>query len=164
MSAIIIGSSTSRSINMDTAQGRSIDNTQLAEISPYEVNLFRRFDTDYGSAVTRRCGPTPRYNCHGMTFGSRRTGIFESAVLWQIIQEDNYAEVAKPDVLAGDVILYFDDSGDIEHSGIVISPPSADTLGIPIVCSKWGKYAELIHLGNRCPYTFSNVRYYRVRL
>ena len=78
-------------------------------------------------------------------------------------KEDGYEEVGKESVLPGDVILYLDTAGDIEHSGVVVDPPNASILGVPRVYSKWGKYAEIIHWGNRCPYNFSNVRYYRVK-
>jgi hypothetical protein len=148
---------------LDSIESKQIDNERLQEISPYEANTFRKFDTEYGLGIERRSGPTPFYNCHGMTFASRRTGIFESDTIRQILMEDGYVEVTKENVLAGDVILYFDGTGDFEHSGIVISPPRPDNLFVPLVCSKWGKYAELLHQGNNCPYNFGNVKYYRLQ-
>jgi hypothetical protein len=65
------------------------------------------------------------------------------------------------DVLAGDVVLYVHPSGDIEHSAIVVVAPRDSLLRVPTVLSKWGKYAEIIHAANRCPYDFSNPEYYR---
>jgi hypothetical protein len=97
-----------------------------------------------------------------MTFASRRTGIFETWVINRILDDDGYREVTLDEVLAGDVILYFDDTGDVEHSGIVILPPSQDPLRVPLIYSKWGKYAELVHRANQCPYNFAGARYYRV--
>jgi hypothetical protein len=162
MAAIIIDPRP-KNLALDTSCANPIDNERIYEISPHDANLFRRFDKDYGATVERRCDPTPIYNCHGLTFGSRRTGIFESKILHQILTEDGYVEIDKDAVLEGDIILYFDDSGDFEHSGIVISRPKPDNLGIPLVCSKWGKYAEVLHWGNNCPYNFSNVKYFRLR-
>jgi hypothetical protein len=147
---------------LDSCRANNIDNERLYEISTYESNLFRKFDTDYGLGIQRRCDPTPLYNCHGLTFASRRTGIFDSNALKQILNEDGYVEIHE-DVMAGDVIIYFDTSGDFEHSGIVISPPTKDNLNVPFVCSKWGKYAELLHQANNCPYSFANVKYYRLK-
>lgn len=63
----------------------------------------------------------------------------------------------------GDVIVYYGPEGDFEHSGLVVDPPMQENLWIPMVRSKWGKYRELIHPGNRCPYDFSNVKYFRVK-
>ena len=89
--------------------------------------------------------------------------IFEKHIDWvELIQnDDNYKNIENDKILPGDIILYFSDNGDIEHSGIVISEPS-QYLKIPDVLSKWGKYKEVIHAANVCPYTY-NVKYYRVR-
>lgn len=73
---------------MQTAQANPIDNEQLDEISPFEANQFPIFASQY-SAVWEVCiEPTPRFNCHGMTFGSRRTAIFDANTLRQILEED----------------------------------------------------------------------------
>lgn len=149
------------SIALQTKARRDIDNEQITEISSFELAQFRGMASQ-AAGTRQRVGPTPVYNCHGMTFASRRTGVFETATLVQIIAEDGYREVAREDVMAGDVILYHDDSGDIEHSGVVVTPPSVATLWVPMVYSKWGKYAELEHFGNRCPYNFANIKYYRM--
>jgi hypothetical protein len=148
---------------LESCAARPIDNERLYEISAYETNLFRQFDADYGTNE-RRSDPTPIYNCHGLTFASRRTGIFESSTIGQILNEDGYVEIPQARVLEGDVIMYFDqESGDFEHSGIVILRPKPENLNVPVVCSKWGKYAEVVHLANNCPYNFGAVKYYRVR-
>jgi hypothetical protein len=97
-----------------------------------------------------------------MTFGCRRTGIFESEVVVRILREDGYREIPSIEVASGDVIIYYDDDGDLEHSGIVTESPRPETLNVPTVRSKWAKYKEIIHLANRCPYNFANVKYYRV--
>ena len=102
------------------------------------------------------------YNCHGMTFASRRTGIYDDQSLFVILHEDNYIEVEAKQVLPGDVILYISPDGDVEHSGVVVSR-SQPPLFIPDVCSKWGKFAEIIHPANDCPYSFTRPKYYRVQ-
>lgn len=147
---------------LESCEHRHIDNERILEIAPTEANQFREFDSDFGDRVVRRSEPTPHYNCHGMTFASRRTGIFEESVIQQIIAEDRYFEVPEANVLPGDVILYIDSFGLVEHSGIVIEEPKPENLNIPRVCSKWGKYAELLHLSTHCPYNLSNVKYYRM--
>lgn len=151
------------SLALETCHARSIDNARIYEISAFEANSHEVFDKDYGASVERRCDPTPLYNCHGLTFGARRTGIFDSKTLQQILTEDHYVQIPQDEVLEGDIIMYFDElSGDFEHSGIVVSRPRPETLNIPFICSKWGKYAEVLHMANNCPYNFGNVKYYRL--
>jgi hypothetical protein len=88
--------------------------------------------------------------------------IFDSDALEQILNEDGYEEVQKEQVKPGDVIMYYGSDGDFEHSGLVIEPPKPESLNVPKVRSKWAKYRELIHMGNCCPYDFSNVKYFRL--
>lgn len=162
MSIIIPGSSqlNERSIQLDTARGNPIQNGQIFEISQFEKNQFLFFEKWQRNAELRS-SPTPRYNCHGMTFATRRTGIFDAEEINKILAEDDYKEINQQHVLPGDVILYLSPEGDFEHSGIVVSPPDVD-LGVPKVVSKWGKYSEFVHWANNCPYAFSNARYYRI--
>jgi hypothetical protein len=148
---------------MHTARANQIDNEQLDEISIFETNQFPLFERYFSSLTSEVCaGPNPRFNCHGMTFASRRTGIFESEALEQILSEDGYEEIQRDNVRPGDVIVYYASDGDFEHSGLVVESPKEETLNIPRVRSKWAKYKELIHMGNRCPYSFANVKYFRV--
>src|SRR2546423_1157224 len=109
MAAIIPNPHLPNSLALETCQANAIDNQRIYEISQYEANLYRQFDADYGLGVRRRSDPTPIYNCHGLTFASRRTGIFESVTLRQILVEDGYAEIIRDAVLAGDIIMYFDE-------------------------------------------------------
>lgn len=153
---------TERTIRLDTSLGNAIDNAQILEISMYEKNINDMLTKKWDKSGTLRNSPTPRYNCHGLTFASRRTGIFDSDVIGTILNEDGYEEIPPKNVLPGDVIIYYADDGDTEHSGIVVST-SADNLGIPEVISKWGKFSEFIHRANNCPYTFATARYYRVK-
>lgn len=151
---------TVRSIRLDTALGNPIDNGQILEISTFESNQFSRLSKWHQSG-TPRSPPTPRYNCHGMTFASRRTGIFDRAAINQILDDDGYLEVSASQALPGDIIIYFAPDGDPEHSGIVVSAPTSE-LRVPQVVSKWGKYYEFVHWANNCPYSFATARYYRI--
>ena len=147
---------------MDSAEANQIDNEQLDEISWFERNQFPQFERDFTLASEVCAESNPRFNCHGMTFASRRTGIFESSALRQILKEDGYEEIQKGQVMPGDVIVYYSSDGDFEHSGLVVEPPTRQNLNVPRVRSKWAKYRELIHPANRCPYDFSNAKYFRV--
>jgi len=150
---------------LQTSEGTDIPNYQIREVSAFEANQFADLDANYGASTSRRAEPTPVYNCHGMTFASRRTGIYDDPALYTILREDRYVEVPRDDVLPGDVICYFDDKGAITHTGLVVTSPRDEVLRVPKVCSKWGKYAEVIHWANDCPYRehFATARYYRVR-
>ena len=124
-----------------------------------EANYVPKLRAEFPD-VEIRTSSDPEYNCHGLTFASRRTGIHDPAVLSLILEDDRYREVPLTDVLPGDVILYHNRLGDIEHSGVVASKPGA--IGIPYVFSKWGKFMEVFHLANRCPYTYELPKFYRV--
>ncbi|MCI0488620.1 MAG: hypothetical protein L0229_18690 [Blastocatellia bacterium] len=162
MRRIIVGANISQKIIVQTCLGNDVSNTQVLTISTYEKNQFQTYDI-YRGKVEFRGNPSPIYNCHGLTFASRRTGIHESKEISKILQDDNYQEIIHPHpVLPGDVVLYFSDDGDVEHSGIVICKPDDTNLNIPVVISKWGKYCEVIHWANVCPYDSSRLRYYRI--
>ncbi len=149
-----------KSIILQTRRGRNISNTQSGFLTNVDKSMFPDLQKKYPK-ITLRGMPNPLYNCHGLTFASRRTAIYESEELWKIIKDDDYQEIGNKDVLPGDIVLYFSDDGDIEHSGIVVSEPDP-TFKIPQVLSKWGKYSEIIHRANNCPYDKSRIRYFRV--
>lgn len=148
----------------ETSSQNQIENYQGHEISITELNQIAEYEKKYGPDIVRRSGPSPIYNCHGMTFASRRTGIYQSSEIYKIIEDDKYIEINKENVLVGDTILYFDEENDIYHSGIVAIVPSENTLWVPKIFSKWGKYAEVIHWANKGPYNFSTAKYYRSTL
>lgn len=145
----------------ETAKGTEIENEQiLIRMTPLEASNrrdshSRRFPT----AQRRYDQPNGIYNCHGMVFGARRTGIHSSSVM-KIIDEDDYKKVEPPNpIMAGDIVLYFSE-GDVEHTAIVVEPPRQGIF-LPLVVSKWGDFVEYVHYANNCPYDSSNLLYYR---
>ncbi len=157
----IPGTQDKKEIALQTRKGNDIINSQLFEISPAEMAIMKGTER-FRPFVTFRTFPDPIYNCHGLTFASRRTGIDNSKIIRRIIGEDEYTLISNIDyVLPGDIVIYVDEVGDIEHSGIVISKP----FGIakqPWVVSKWGSYKEAIHLLDDCPYEYRSVEFYRI--
>ena len=151
-----------RVLQLESAMGRQIGNEQSDEITLWDMAQYANLERRYGTLVQPRTAPCPTYNCHGMTFAGRRTGIASPVTVRQVLHEDSYKDVPRNEVMPGDVILYFDDRGDVEHSGVVVEPPISDLLGIPLVYSKWGKYKEMLHRGNQCPYNFASARYFRI--
>jgi len=126
--------------------------------------LERDHSAAYPKARPRNVGPCETYNCHGLTFAARRTMI-ASADVPMILEEDDYFEIQKKDVLAGDVAVYYSTGlrgaarEDAEHSGIVIGRCA---LGEIVIISKWGPGDERIHPIGESPYDSGDVRYYRI--
>jgi len=113
----------------------------------------------YPDEVHRPVNPSRKYNCHGLSFASRRTWIDDSQEIAKILEDDEYDRVLYGEVQPGDVAIYHVD-GDAEHSGIVVS---VDNLGVPSILSKWGPCHEVVHKVPRCPYDSQNVVYYRIK-
>lgn len=112
----------------------------------------------YRTARHRPTSPSARYNCHGLTFAGRRTSIESPREVEQILFDDNYVEVPRPDVVAGDVAIYYE-NGSIEHSGIVME---TGDLGVIWILSKWGELHEAVHKPHDCMYDASDVRFFRI--
>ena len=51
----------------------------------------------YPHAVHRPVSPTRKYNCHGLTFASRRTWIDETPEVKKVLLDDEYVEVVSLD-------------------------------------------------------------------
>ena len=162
-SAFSLTASPTGQIALQTRKGSDIPNEQVLEVSQHDhsqARELRRRWSRLGTIV--RADSTPIYNCHGLTFASRRTGIHDVASINEILSEDEYGEVTLGQALPGDLVLYFSDEGDIEHSAILVTPPQRETLMIPKVLSKWGKFWEVIHNANDCPYNFGRAKFYRI--
>jgi hypothetical protein len=114
---------------------------------PYEgmTKYCESLKHQYDRCRHRPVGPTGKYNCHGLTFASRRTAI-EGAVIEKILHEDEYSEVQLENAMTGDIVIYRR-GADVLHSGIVVR-------GFPdlLILSKWGSAHEAIHAVDDCPY------------
>lgn len=148
-------------ILLDTAKGVPVPNTQATSIThPLASEALER-SIAFPSQLRARAHP--RYNCHGLTFASRRTAIHEDREVGRILQDDGYRPVDMRYALPGDIAIYFTDRGSIDHSALVVSKPEPPTW-VPFVCSKWGVIGpEVYHLATQCPeYAIANIRYYRI--
>lgn len=151
----------SHEIVLESRRGREIPNAQQYELSAYEKNSLPLYEKLYPAPeFTHRSKLNPVYNCHGMTFASRRTWVHDTATIRQILEDDCYSRVDEADALPGDVVLYVAEDGDVEHSGIVVREKK--DLDFPLICSKWGKWGEVIHPVHRSPYSAKKFEYYRV--
>jgi len=150
------------SITLRTRLNNEIDNIQSWQHSTFEWQQFGDQAGKWEKAgAVRLSEPCPVYNCHGLTFASRRTQVDGSLAMsiQQILKEDGYTEVPEPSTRFGDVIVYYDDQGRAEHSGIVVSKPNSDVL---MVWSKWGKGHELIHPAGSCLWGSFFKKFYRI--
>lgn len=150
-------------LKLQTRLGNDIDNGQSASFSSTEEKDFAQLEKRYAGKdnITFRTPCSYYYNCHGMTFAARRTMINLASEVRKILNEDDYELINDKEVLPGDIAVYLKDNGDIEHSALVLSCPDKQ-IGIPMVVSKWGKYKEVIHWANDCPYKWDRLEYYRV--
>jgi hypothetical protein len=151
------------SIKLETRKGNPIENSQFHEIGKFAVKEYENILKRFNNSITIRTGINPIYNCHGLVFASRRTGI--DNLPWDVIfNDDGYTEVINvSEVLPGDIVIYFGSDGTAEHSGIVLENKKDVSVQIPLILSKWGSGGEIIHLAIVVPPEYPKVmRYYRV--
>lgn len=151
-------------IELRTRKNRAIDNLQPWSYSALEWKLLESGAWDrYEKAGAKRVGAhCPVYNCHGLTFGNRRTQVKASSdIIAMILDDDGFVELKPANPEEGDIVVYYDSRGLPEHSGVVIGI-GPDPFKIPKIWSKWGKDYQWIHNVGVCPYDASNVRYYRI--
>jgi hypothetical protein len=147
------------SLGTETRFGNQIDN-YFDRSAPLAGTLLQcqSYKAKYPNEDHRRGVASTSYNCHGMTFGNRRTGISDPQVIRLILNEDDYVKIDRADLLIGDTVIYVDDQGDIVHSGVVVEVPQIGAR----VLSKWGDCHEVIHQIGNCPYPNTVKEFYRV--
>ena len=120
------------------------------------ADIERRYSDPPG--FVRRLGYVPTYNCHGLTFASRRTTVLSEDVR-QILPNDGYKQINRSDALAGDVVLYVAGNGDVEHSGIILYREQL----LVLVLSKFGNLHEVVHRLDTLPdYSFNSIEFWRM--
>lgn len=153
-------------IRLETSKRTGIVNNQLHDVSVVDRRFDRLFQRQFPRAIPRTTEPTVLYNCHGLTFACRRARIYIPEQIHTILKDDSYKEVAMSEVKGGDIVLYLDNRGDVNHSGIVMNyREHDDRFLVPIVCSKWGNGREYIHALNECPPIYGpQTKFYRCEL
>ncbi|PWK77909.1 hypothetical protein LX99_02794 [Mucilaginibacter oryzae] len=155
-----------KEITLYTSKSNLIDNEQYTGLE--ETPLFKAqmegLKKQYPELIFKT-SPSDCYNCHGMTFASRRTGIYDAEEVKKILMDDEFHEIQLGDVLAGDIAVWYDKkNGDAEHSGFVISVQRDIQPVVPFVISKWGITSEVIHSVYLTPYSNTDIKYYRCKL
>lgn len=111
-------------------------------------------DPHYAQQFIRTAPPEPLYNCHGFTFARAQRAIDEDEV-GQLLKSNRYRKVTFP--VSGDVVVYYDNNGNICHSGIV---KATGRQGFVLVESKWGTAGRFLHVVT-LPRTQAGYAYYR---
>ena len=157
-----------KSVPIYTARGNAIPNCQSDELTGLNWKDIRQLykDNTNNATVHFLAESCARYNCHGLTFGSRRAEIDgENSTISMILNEDCFVALKTSEpVQPGDIAIYYDEDGDIQHSGIV-AEIRVSTFGapVPFVWSKWGKGPEVVHSANSGEYNSCSIVFYRKR-
>src|ERR1035437_11026347 len=124
-------------MRLETSQSRVIPIDADLDLTNMELpkDLNKQFLKDYPN-IELRTSESVAYNCHGLTFASRRCWISKNSILNVIIEDDKYIEIAMTDVKPGDIVIYFSDKGDFNHSGVVTE--YKPMYASPRIFSKWG--------------------------
>jgi len=149
---------TSKGIILQTFNGTNIPNYQKTMLIQSDENFAKLSEHKYDTKF-RPDHPTAMYNCHGLTFACRRTGIFDDHVVESILKEE-YREIKeRKDVQSGDIVVYRD-TGVILHSALVVY---IETMPHNIkVLSKDVKYKEIEHYVDRSPFNHGEKKFYRI--
>jgi len=149
-------------IRLETSKRRGVVNFQDTEIPEKDLRWFRELSKKHPNAI-QRTNPSGIFNCHGLTFASRRSKILDFPNILKILEDDNWREIDMKNTLAGDIVIYFDNEGDANHSGIVVQ--YSQQIFVPLICSKWGQGAEYIHKVSDVPSSYGPItKYYRCHL
>ncbi len=139
-----------RKIVLQTRLGRPIENAQTAEPDEQDIRIFQLILANHEWMLRKR--PCGIYNCFGLIWAARRTGIYDLKGVETILQDDGYRILSageKP--LYGDIALYFfpPPGAEIWHAGLVCELREFVKLEIspvPWVLSKLGPvYGEVLH-------------------
>ena len=150
---------------MRTRLNNDIDNIQPWHYSAFEWNQFGPQSTKYEKmGAVRISEACPVYNCHGLTFANRRTQVEEAGEMTvaKILNDDGYQEVPEAQTKTGDVVVYYNDQGQVEHSGLVVGRIVGSGLNVPEIWSKWGKGYEWRHPLRICPWNSMATKFYRM--
>jgi len=89
--------------------------------------------------LVRTAPPDLRSNCHGWTFAGGRYWV-EGKDVERILEDNGYRPTTSPRV--GDVIIYRDGQGRINHSGVAVACTAG---GVTLIESKWAGGSRFIH-------------------
>lgn len=138
---------------LETRTGKPIPNIQKLPQAPEAIRAaVDMFTRNYPGIRVRSLSST--YNCAGLVFATRRTGI-EMVHLPLIMTEDGYKKVLKPsEVRVCDIVIYRKEpDGPIRHIGIVVELAFDIENATPRfqIVSQWGYNGEYLHEESEVP-------------
>ena len=154
------------SIPLYTRLGNEVANAQDPDLAPAKAeHVIAAFRTRFPCAWQRR-PPSGQYNCHGLSFANRRTGIYDPTAVEKVLKDDGYRTIKREEVEPGDLVVYY--VGDeVTHSGVVLEvvqgAPETPTLRELKIVSKWGQAGEYIHRTLEGPYAQHDLTYWTDR-
>lgn len=111
-------------------------------VQPDEFNVAAKIDrfvtSRYVDNLEPCDGPGLAYNCHGWVFTAGQFWVKPTDIDW-ILNDNGYQQVTGP--RPGDLVVYRDERGMIEHSGVVQKVKQ----GRVMVESKWGIGGRYLH-------------------
>jgi hypothetical protein len=137
LSIVLPGQRVQKTITIQTRRGTPVANVQEFDLTPFYLRQIEetRVRFEKNATIEFVNSASPIYNCHGLTFASKRSAIYDAQEVNKILDEDDYIVICKvTDVRRGDIIVYYSSDGDAEHSGLVIGALQR----LPIILSKWG--------------------------
>ncbi len=157
-----------RGIALQTRGGWDIPNSVESIPGDNAVQLARKNLPTLPLQCTPLSGPTS-YNCHGLTFASRRTSIprpgeDDDQVVRRILRDDGYERVQSiPRV--GDVVAYITD-GKIVHTGLVcrldrVHTRATSATPLVFIWSAWGSLGEFEHPATGLESMYGTPEYWR---
>jgi hypothetical protein len=156
-----------RAISLATYLGTNIPNWIDVDSTDGAIRLATwKLRNKIQAAIAQTGPPTGRYNCHGLTFASRRTniphpGMDDAGLVAQILQEDQCVQIAEIDAREGDVVLWRLGAL-VPHTGIVAHVQREPFRAI-LAVSKWGALGEYIHHPLNSPFDGCAVEYWGMR-
>lgn len=115
--------------------------SQLDALLELEAETLLK-DPRYSQQFIRTGPPELLYNCHGWTFARGKRAVTVNEVN-EFLHNGRYRQVTMP--MAGDIVIYYDKSDNVCHSGIV---KATGRQGFTLVESKWGGAGRFLHLLN----------------
>jgi hypothetical protein len=136
-------------LKLETRGRRFIRNVMRLEVQPDLMReRIRIIRNGFHSVVPVSASVV--YNCYGLTFAARRCAIVDEEDVQAILDDDGYRKLPWDPAawLAGDVVVYRKNSGELAHAAVVARKTEDITTGeIKVeVLSAWGESGEYLHL------------------
>ena len=155
-----------KKLTIETKTGIPIPNEQAEDIVSGDKRFYcDKLWTKYLDACPswkRRRPSTPLYNCAGLVFAHRRTGIYDSEWYERLLDEEGYREIPRDKSLPGDIVAYRNDKKEILHFALVYASSPGIQFGEVhqvLAISKWdSRTGEFLHKVDESPFTVKNAQ------